>query len=124
MMKLITNICLVLLLRTSNLVTNAQSISQSSSLTLNGTLSGLILDPVEGRVTRAQIIIEAKGFRRMIKSADDGSYEIALPEGKYKVRVQLDGFYPSRKKSVRIRPNVTTKLDVTLEGIRNDPEHP
>ena len=123
-MKLMICIGLMLLFLTSGLIPNAQAIGQSSSPIPTGTLSGLILDSVEARVSRAQIIIEAKGFRRVIMSADDGSYEIALPEGKYKVRVQLEGCYPYRKKGVRISSNITTKLNITLEGIRNDPEHP
>jgi uncharacterized membrane protein len=123
-MKLMICIGLALLFLTSSLVLNAQSIGQSSSPMSSGKLLGLILDPSEARVVGAKIIVEAKGFRREVISSDDGSYEIALPEGKYKVRVELGGFYPSRKKTVRISSNATTKLDVTLKGIRNDAEHP
>ena len=107
-----------------SLVLKAQPVGQSSAPEASGKLSGLILDPGEARVVGAKIIIEAKGFRREVISTDDGSYEIALPEGKYKMRVELGGFYPSRKKTVRISSNATTKLDVTLKGIRNDASHP
>ena len=123
-MKLIACVGLTLLFLTSCLVLNAQSNSQSSLPVATGKLSGLILDPGEARVVSAKIIIEAKGFRREVISSDDGSYEIVLPEGKYKVRVELGGFYPSPKKTVRINSNATTKLDVTLKGIIIDAEHP
>ena len=72
----------------------------------------------------ARIIVESKGFRREVISADDGSYEIDLPEGKYKIRVERDGFYTSRKKTIRISSNAPIKLDVTLKGIRSDESHP
>ena len=123
-MKPTKYICLVLIVLSFSLLLNAQTVGQTSAPQASGKLSGLILDPGEARVVGAKIIIEAKGFRREIVSTDDGSYEIVLPEGKYKVRVELGGFYPSRKKTVRISSNATTKLDVTLKGIRNDPEHP
>ena len=70
------------------------------------------------------MIVEGKNFRRVVASADDGSYAIELPEGKYKVKVMSEGFYISSRKTVRIKSNGTTKLDVTLKGIRNDASHP
>ena len=123
-MKLESYILPTLLVLTFSLILKAQPIVQSPSSVTGGKLSGLILDPSEARVPGARIIVEGKEFRRDVVSADDGSYAIELPEGKYKVRVMLDGFYPSRKKTVRISSNVTTKLDVTLRGIRNDESHP
>jgi hypothetical protein len=123
-MKLTKLLCLALVVITLSLVLKAQTVSQSSSPEAHGKLSGLVFDPGEARVVGAKIIIETKGFRREVITADDGSYEIALPEGKYKVRVELGGFYPSRKKTVRISSNATTRLDVTLKGIRNDESHP
>jgi hypothetical protein len=123
-MNLKKYIGLALIVLNFSLVLSAQSVTQLPAPETSGKLSGLILDPGEARVAGAKIIIEAKGFRREVTSADDGSYAIALPEGKYKVRVELGGFYPSRKKTIRISSNATTNLDVTLKGIRVDAEHP
>ena len=123
-MKLISYISLTLFVLIASLVSNAQPISQSPSPIKSGRLSGLILDPGEARVVGAKIIIEGKGFRREAVSDDDGRYAIDLHVGKYKLRVELGGFYPSRKKAVRISLNADTKLDVTLKGIRNDESHP
>lgn len=103
---------------------SAQPVPQPNLSPPNGTLAGLILDPGDARVTAAKVIIEAKKFRKEVVSADDGSYSVDLPEGKYKVRVECGGFYRSRKKTVSISLNATTKLDVVLRGIRNDPLHP
>jgi hypothetical protein len=115
---------LALIVLNFSLVLSAQSVGQSPAPETSGKLSGLILDPGKARVAGAKIIIESKGFRREVTSADDGSYALVLPEGKYKVRVELGGFYPSRKKTIRISSNTTTNLDVTLKGIRVDAEHP
>jgi hypothetical protein len=123
-MKLTSYILPMLLVLAFGLIPYARPVAQSPASVASGKLSGLILDPGEARVPGAKIIVEGKGFRREAVSADDGSYAIELPEGKYKVRVMLGGSYPSRKKTVRISSYVTTKLDVTLTGIRNDESHP
>ena len=108
-------------------VGNARShvlpLTQSAPPQLTGTLSGLILDHGQARVPAARILVEAKGFRRTLTSGDDGSYTIELPDGKYRVSVTRDGFYPLRK-TVRIRSSATVTTNITLKGIRNDASHP
>ena len=117
-MKLICNIGLALLILTSSLASNANSFIQSSSLSSTGKLSGLVLDRGEARVVGAKIIIERKDFRReVISSLDDGSYEVALPEGKYKVSVMAVGFHLFRRECVIIKSNATTKFNITLKEI-------
>ena len=117
-------ILLILILFAAAVALSAQPVPQPSPSPASGTLAGLILDPGEARVPGAKVIIEAKKFRKEVVSGDDGSYSVDLPKGKYKVRVECGGFYPSRKKTVSIIFNATTKLDVVLRGIRNDPSHP
>jgi hypothetical protein len=120
MMKLVCCFSLtVLILANSSLSKAALLIQPSSS---PGKLVGLVGG--EARVPAARVIVEAKGFRRETVSADDGSYQIELPEGKYKISVIRGDFYPYSKECVRVMPNATTKLDVTLKGRRVDEEHP
>ena len=114
----------VLLLLAAALASGAQPVRQSLPSRSIGTLAGLILDPGDARVPAAKVIIEAKRFRKEVVSGDDGSYSVDLAEGKYKVRVECGGFYPTRKKTVSITLNSTTKLDIVLRGIRNDSAHP
>ena len=122
MMRLVCCFSLtVLILANSSLSKAALPIQSSSS---PGKLVGLVLDVGEARVPAAKVIVEAKGFRRETVSADDGSYQIELPEGKYKISVIRGDFYPYIKECVRVMPNATTKLDVTLKGRRVDEEHP
>ena len=124
-MKLMHYMILTILVLTFSFVSNAESFVQSSSFASTGKLAGLILDANEARVPAAKIIIEAKGFRREVTSAVDGSYEIELPEGKYKIRVEHDWFYPFKKKNIRVNSNATTRLDITLKvRKRHDERHP
>jgi hypothetical protein len=115
---------LTLFLLAGGVAIGAQPVPESSVSPASGTLAGLILDPGDARVPAAKVIIEGKKFRKEVVSGEDGSYSVNLPEDKYKVRVECGGFYPSRKKTVSISLNATTKLDVVLRGIRNDPSHP
>ncbi len=93
------------------------------TLSSRGRLVGFILDPGVARVPAAKIIVASRTFKRELKSGDDGSYEVDLPSGKYTVRVERDGFYPSRR-TTRITPNGTTHLNITIRGMRNDASHP
>ena len=118
------NYVLFILFLAAAVTLSAQPVPQPSPSPARGTLAGLILDPGGARVPAAKVIIEAKKFRREVVSDDDGRYSVDLPEGKYEVRVERDGFYPSRKKTISISLNVTTNLDVVLKGISNDESHP
>src|SRR5713226_8934701 len=50
----------------------------------DGTVKGLVVDPGNNRIPRAQVSIEAKSSKKTILSKDDGNYEIQLPAGEYK----------------------------------------
>ena len=110
-MKLKRSISLAILILASSFVSSAESFAST------GKLTGLILDQGGARVSGAKIIVHARGFRRELVSADDGSYQVALPRGKYTVTVTSDGFSPVSKEYVRVKWSSTTKLDITLAGI-------
>ena len=91
----------------------------------NGKLSGTIFDSNKAVIPATKIIIEGKGFNREIIADLEGSYQINIPEGKYKIKVEHDWFYPFKKKNVRVNSNDTTKLDITLKvRKRVDESHP
>ena len=121
-MRLVCSFSLTVLILANSSFSRAALFNQSSSPP--GKLVGLVLDVGEARVPAAKVIVEAKGFRRETVSGDDGSYEIDLPEGKYKISVIRGDFYPYSKECIRVMPNAITKLDVTLKGRRVDEEHP
>ncbi len=98
---------------------------QRSSAAPVGKLAGLVLDAGEARVVAARVIIESKGFRREVTSDNEGNYEVELPEGKYKIHAERADFYPSKKKSVRVNSNSTTRFDIILKvGRAVDELHP
>lgn len=89
-----------------------------------GGLKGLILDPGEARVARAKIYVAGKSGRQRLIANDAGEYSVGLPEGTYKIRAEMEGFYPSKNKKVRIIIGQRITLNFTLLGIRNDSKHP
>ena len=93
-MRLNKYIVLAFLILTASSLLHAKQNTQSSSSIPAGKLMGLILDAGEARVPAAKIIVENECFRREVTSAAEGSYEVDLPEGKYKIRVESVGFYP------------------------------
>jgi uncharacterized membrane protein len=116
---------LAILILTLGCVSNAEPLAQSPSPASTGKFTGQILDANGAVVTVARIIVEAKGFKREVTTGIDGSYEFELPEGKYKIRVEHDWFYPFKKKNIRVGSNATTKLDITLNvRKRHDERHP
>ena len=101
----------------------AQSKVSLPALDSNAKLSGLIVDEGDARIAAAEIVIEGKGFRRVLTSNNDGSYSVQIPQGKYKVVVQRSGFYV-RTITVKLKTNESKRLDVRLKGIRVDGSHP
>jgi hypothetical protein len=90
-----------------------------------GKLSGLVLDEGDARVVNVKIIIKGKKFRRVIKSNDEGQFEIWLPKGRYEIRVpEENGWYGSKHKQLHIIPQKTVKHNFVLRGIRQDVNHP
>ena len=123
MTNLMKYACVVLLILGACLKVDAV-LERSQTTGPQGTLAGMVLDPGKARVPRAKILLEAKGFKREITSADDGTYSIDLPEGKCKIRVERDGFYPFQKNGLRIVSGGLVRFDVVIKGIRNDVDHP
>jgi hypothetical protein len=97
------------------------SISKQQS---NGTIKGKILDPTDARIAYARIIIKSKNLNQKVKADESGEYEIILPVGEYEIFAEQDGFHSSRRKKLCIVRNKSIEHDITLEGIRNDIDHP
>src|ERR1035437_10103107 len=80
-------------------------------------LVGRILDPSEGGVADASILVvdEDTGFRRPAQSESDGGYTVgALAPGSYKVTVRKEGFTPLVRFGVKLVAGTVTRLDFQL----------
>ncbi|HEX7779401.1 MAG TPA: carboxypeptidase-like regulatory domain-containing protein, partial [Vicinamibacterales bacterium] len=82
-----------------------------------GGLRGSVRDP-GGVVPQAEITLinEATNTRRTTTSNDVGEYVFTnVPPGTYSIRVSMQGFRTREEKGLRIGPQQTLVLDVTLE---------
>ena len=95
---------------------SAHSAGQPQS---KGKLSGAVVDIHAARISKAKLNIRGTDFHRELTCGDDGSYEIDLPVGNYKLTVSADGFSP-RDVAFEIRSNSVTELDVALDWIVMD----
>ena len=89
-----------------------------------GSLRGTVTDPT-GHVLRAATVVlvnEATKFtRRVVTDAQGGYVFAAVDSGTYTLEVAADGFRTHEAKGLRMSPNDTRGLDVTLEvGARSE----
>ena len=83
-----------------------------------GRLKGFVLDRGGARIPAAVIVIEAENFVKESGYTEDGSYQVDLPAGSYRVTVRSDGFYPLRRERVRVSAGTTKTLNFRLRGAR------
>jgi hypothetical protein len=80
---------------------SAQVQATSAASTLNGTVS----DPSGANIPHADVHIEGEGIRRDTQSDGAGRFTLALPSGKYEIRITANGFDPYTS-SVTLTPGV------------------
>jgi hypothetical protein len=84
----------------------------------NASLSGLIQDPAQSVVPRAEIVAvnDFTGAKRISRSNDLGFYSIvSLPPGRYSVTVQAPGFASVRRAGVPLDVGQNARMDFILE---------
>jgi hypothetical protein len=97
---------------------------QVSSANNKSVVKGIVTDPTDGRVARAKLVIENKKGKQAFRANDAGEYEIVMPAGVYTIFAEMEGFYPSSRKKIRLTSNRAIRLNFVLKGIRNDVDHP
>ena len=89
-----------------------------------GKLKGVVVDPGDAVVVYARIVIEGKNFKRKVKTNEAGEYEVALPIGQYEIFAEMDGFHSSKRRKLCVVENKIIERNFTLEGVRQDVDHP
>jgi hypothetical protein len=94
------------------------ALGRCEAQTSNGEIIGTVRDENGGVVVGAKVILEdpAKGQKWETTTADNGVYRfLALPPGKYTVRVEQSGFAPLLVKEIAVEVNQTKSVDVALK---------
>jgi hypothetical protein len=91
---------------------NAQSLSPSSG---QGSLSGVVLDPLGAIIANANVSTCAQGVLRTTKTGADGTYTLnGLPFGTYSIVVTSSGFATTRIDGLSVSPSTSASTRVTL----------
>jgi len=78
----------------------------------DGKIKGAILDVNDARVTNAGITIEGNKIKRVVKSDDQGQFEVSLPAGSYQITVKANGFRRFVYSSLTIHANETEMINI------------
>src|SRR4051794_985290 len=96
------------------LATSCLAFSQNST----GTISGLITDPSNAGIPKAEIMVtnENTGLRRIVESNETGAYRLPfLPVGTYSVVVKREGFRSEIQKGVELEILQVRTVDFMLQ---------
>lgn len=85
--------------------------------TINGTISGTVLDQNGAALPGASIVAtnSETGATRTAATNDEGIFTIAgLPVGVYNVRAEKTGFAPTLRENVQVSVSVNTQIEIQV----------
>ena len=97
------------------LIVLAFTLSAPARVERTSRLTGVVLDPNGARIPFATITIESAAARREAQTNDEGSFEVELPAGSYKITIEADGFQELKLAHFRVRPNTRESLKVSMK---------
>lgn len=87
---------------------------RSSATQTAGQVRGTVMDTNEAGVSGAKLVIEGGGKTYTTSTTEDGTYNIELPPGIYRVKVSSMGFCPTRRAPFRLKSSARVALNFTL----------
>ncbi|MEW6735317.1 MAG: carboxypeptidase-like regulatory domain-containing protein [Acidobacteriota bacterium] len=81
--------------------------------TKTGILKGRAMDPSEGGISSAKIIVEGDTVKREVITNEAGEYEIELPVGIYRINTdRMPGWLPFRRAAIQVQADTVTTVNV------------
>jgi hypothetical protein len=80
-----------------------------------GRIQGVVLDANDARIVGATITIENARFRRVLKSGDEGDFEIRLPAGVYQIKAESPGFRRFELSPLTVKAKVSELINIHME---------
>lgn len=78
-------------------------------------LTGIVLDENDSRIVGATVRIENEHLYRVVRSSDEGAFEIELPAGVYRLTVEMDGFKRFVLSPLRLRPGARGSVNIRMK---------
>ena len=76
-----------------------------------GKIKGVTLG-VGGRLKGVSITIEGEGVKRELISDEQGSYEVELPPGLYRINAAAPDYFPFQRAAFQVSPNAVTEINI------------
>jgi len=86
-----------------------------SRVSQTGVLRGLVMDSMEAAIPNALVRIESDTEKRPAVTDELGNYEMTLPAGNYRLRLEAPGFCTGRTATFRLPPAKATFLNLVLQ---------
>jgi hypothetical protein len=85
-------------------------------------LSGTVMDMNDSLVSGATVTVEGEGLKQAVATSEDGTYEIGLPAGTYRIKVARTGFCPAHRAPFRAQSSASIIINFILIpcSIEND----
>lgn len=90
------------------------SVLQASSVQTSR-LVGIVVDVNGSRIVGASITIERGQFERVVKSDDEGKFEVEVPSGTYQLTVEQGGFKKFYLPNFRFAPGTCELVNIHMD---------
>ncbi|HEX2271526.1 MAG TPA: carboxypeptidase-like regulatory domain-containing protein [Pyrinomonadaceae bacterium] len=78
-------------------------------------LVGMVVDANGSRIAGATITVERDQFERVVKSNDDGKFEVEAPAGTYELTVEQGGFKKFHLPGFRFAPGTCELVNIHMD---------
>lgn len=78
-------------------------------------IAGVVVDVNNARIVGATIRIENARLSRVVRSGDEGTFEVELPAGVYRITAEMDGFKRFVLSPVRLRAGAYASVQIHMK---------
>jgi hypothetical protein len=78
-------------------------------------VAGVVLDTNEARIVGAKITVEDARVKRVVRSDDEGKFEVDIPAGTYNITVEQPGFKKFQLPGFRVETSELLNIHMEVE---------
>lgn len=78
-------------------------------------IRGVVLDANGSRIVGARVQIENARLSRVVQSGEEGTFEVELPAGSYRLTAEMNGFKRFVLSTLRVRAGALRSVDIRME---------
>jgi hypothetical protein len=78
-------------------------------------IAGVVVDANDARIVGATIRIENARLSRVVQSGDEGTFEVEIPAGVYRITVEMDGFERFVLSTFRVKAGARESVQIHMK---------